>query len=489
MFRRAGQHSGPSERIGSGDGKTIAGAGYVQRVVIVIIDTCALHGDVYAERPWASTLFAAAAEREDLAVWIPSVVVEELVREFPERLKDLIRGVTGLRHDASAFGWDMPSLPDADAEIEAYRPRLEERLREVGVRIAPPPERAGLIAEWVAQRRQPIPGDGAGVVDAQIWLTAAEAAETGEVALISDNSSDFSDPEDLSRAHEVLQQDLESWGISPARIEIFPRILEFNERYITPSVEATEQAHALLAHPDSRRMLLSEIESAVAWTPLDVENWDLGAADIEEATLGTFDVGALRLIRADPGTKGLSLTLEAYGAATVDLGMFRLDALGLPEDSAIIVDDWDWNEWNVSAHTEVEASVLLEALYTDEDFAVSVEEVAPIEEVQLLELLDAWLEQGGEAALDVVAESFDVAGEQEARAVQTRAVEKFYFKDGDLFLRAEFTVDYANPVDEEDRELSAENVAEHVVDLRVESPDLENLECDEVTWVEDAFPT
>lgn len=135
------------------------------------------------------------------------------------------------------------------------------------------------------------------------------------------------------------------------------------------------------------------------------------------------------------------------------------------------------------------ASVLLEALYADEDFAISVEEVAPIEEVQLLELLDAWLEQGGEAALDVVAESFDVAGEQEARAVQTRAVEKFYFKDGDLFLRAEFTLDYANPVDEEDQELSAKNVAEHVVDLRVESPDLENLECGEVTWVEDVFPT
>jgi PIN domain len=457
--------------------------------VIVILDTCSLHGDVYAERPLASTLFATAAEQEDLDVWIPSVVVEELVRKFPERLKELIQGVKGLRHDASAFGWDMPSLPDADAEVEAYRGRLEGHLRDAGVRIASPPARAGLVAEWVAQRRQPIPGDGSGVVDAQIWLTAAEAAETGEVALISDNSSDFSDPEELSRPHEVLRGDLESWGISPARIEIFPRILEFNERYITPSLEATELAKALLADPDSRRMLLSEIESAVAWTPLDVENWDFGAADIEEATLGTFDIGALRLIRADPGAKGLSLTLEAYGAATVDLGMFRADALGLPEDSPIIVDDWDWNEWNVSAHTEVAGSVLLEVLHSDEDFAISVDEVAQIGELQLLELLDAWLDRGGEAAFDVVAESFDVSGQQEARAVQSRAVEKFYFKDGDLFLRAEFTVDYANPVDEEDRELSAENVAEHIVDLRIEAPDLEDMQCGDVTWVEHAFPT
>ncbi len=457
--------------------------------LIVILDTCALHGDVYAERPLASTLFDAAAEREDLDIWIPSVVVDELVRGFPERLKDLIRGVKGLRHDASAFGWDLPSLPDADAEVEAYRRRLEERLREAGVRIAPPPERAGLIAEWVAQRRQPIPGDGSGAVDAQIWLTAAEAAETGRVALISGNSSDFSDPEDTSSPHKVLRQDLESWGISPAQIEIFPRILEFNERHITPSVEATEQARALLAQADSRRALLSEIESAVAWSPLDVEDWDLGAPDIEEATLGALDIGTLRLVRADPGAKGLSLTLEAYGTATVDLGMFRPDALGLSEDSPIVVDDWDWNEWNVSAHTEVEASVLLEVLYANKDFAVSVDEVSQIEEVQLLELLDAWLDRGGEVAFDVVAESFDVSGQQEARAVQSQAVEKFYFKDGNLYLRAEFTVDYANPVDEEDRELSAENITEHVVDLRIEAPDLENMECGEVTWVEEAFPT
>ncbi len=455
--------------------------------MIAILDTCSLHGDVYAERQWAGTLFA--AERDDLEVWVPSVVIEELVRKFPNRLKDLARDVKGLRHDASAFGWDLPVLPDVEAETAAYRGRIEQRLRGAGVRIATAPDRTGLIAEWVAQRRQPIPGDGLGAVDAQIWLTAAEAAEADKVALITSNSRDFCDPDDLAKPHPVLRADLESWGISPARIEIFPRILDFNERHIVPSAEATNEAQRLLADTGGRAALVREIESVVAWFPLEVEDWELGATHLEEATLSAFDIGALRLVRADPGAKGLSLTLEAYGTATLDLGLFKPDAYGLPDDSPIVVDDWDWNEWNVSAHAEVEASLLIEVLYADDDFAVSIAEIAQIGEEQLVDLLDGWLEAGGDAARDTVAESFDVSGEQEARSVRPSAVEKFYFKEGALFLRAEFSIDYANPVDEEDRELSAENVAEHLVDLRIEAPDLENMTCGEVSWVEGIFPT
>lgn len=455
--------------------------------MIVVLDTNALYGDVYAEKQWATTLFAAADAQEGLDVWVPSVVVEELVRQFPERLTELIREVRALRQDAFALGWNMPPLPDFEAEVSAYRKKVEKRFTAAGVRIAPPPKEAGLIAEWVAQRRKPIPADGSGAVDAQIWLTVAEAASKDEVAFISSNSQDFCDPDDRSALHEVLLGDLDSWSI-PARIEVFPRILEFNEQHIEPSLQATSQAKKLLAEDVTQGQLVREIESAISWFPLEAEDWDLGVSHIEEATLAAFDVGALRLVRADPGPRGLSLTLEAYGTATLDLGLYRPDAYELDADSPVVVDDWDWNEWNVSAHAEIVGALLLEVLSADAVFSVSVDELQQVNADEVLALLESWTEREGNAALEVVAESFDVAGEQKAVAVNPREVEKFYFKDGALYLRARFSIDYANPVDEEDRELSAENVAEHVLDLRVEEPNLEDCESGEITWVGQAFP-
>jgi hypothetical protein len=455
--------------------------------VIVVLDTNALWGDVYAEKQWAETLFRAAAEREDLQVWVPSVVVEELVRQFPDRMTELVGAAKKMRNDASALGWSLPPLPDTDASIAGYRDRLEERLRSPGIRLAEPPERAGLIAEWVALRRQPIPGDGTGTVDAQVWLTAAQAAADGHVALITNNHTDFCDPDNHSRLHETLRGDLDGWGIAESRIELFPRILDFNLRHVMPSLEATEAARGLLANSDSQGRLVSEIETAVSWFPLEAEEWPLGA-EVDDATLEVFDVGALRLVRADPGPRGLSMTIEVYGTATLDLGLMKQDAYGLVEGSPIVVNDWDWNEWMVSAQAEVEGSMLVEVLYDEADFSVSIDALEPLDNDQVLGLLESWAEANGEAACDVVAEAFDVSGQQEARAANPKTVEKFYFKEDALYVRAEFTVDYANPVDDEDLYMSAENVTDHVLDLRVESPDLENGECGEVTSVEQAFP-
>src|SRR4029079_14897362 len=145
-------------------------------------------------------------------------------------------------------------------------------------------------------------------------------------------------------------------------------------------------------------------------------------------------------------------------------------------------------EWMVSAQAEAEGSMLVEVLHAEEDFSVSVDALEPLDNDQILDFLASWAEADGEAACDVVAETFDVAGQQEARAANPKAVEKFYFKDGDLYVRAEFVVDYANPVDGEDRYMSAENVTDYVVYLQIESPDFRNGQHGEVICVEQAIP-
>jgi hypothetical protein len=135
--------------------------------MIVVLDTNALWGDVYAAKQWAETLFATAAQRDDLEVWVPSVVVEELVRQFPDRMRELEGAGKKLRNDAFALGWNLPPLPETDTRIAEYRGRLEDRLRSPAIRIAPPPERA---------RTDRGVGRPAPTANSRRWVTSVEHA-------------------------------------------------------------------------------------------------------------------------------------------------------------------------------------------------------------------------------------------------------------------------------------------------------------------------
>jgi hypothetical protein len=87
----------------------------------------------------------------------------------------------------------------------------------------------------------------------------------------------------------------------------------------------------------------------------------------------------------------------------------------------------------------------------------------------VLQLLEDYAQQRPDELLQLIKRDFDDPGSQEARRVWPRAVEKADLRNGTLNVRVEFEVTYANPVDEQDGDLAAENVTEHVEDLSIEA--------------------
>jgi PIN domain-containing protein len=458
--------------------------------MIVVLDSTTLHSDVYAERALTQALLAAAGER--YRVWVPTVVIAEIVRQLPGRVEEARRLIGDARHDLQALGLDVPVLPDEE-EIARQRQRLLDNLDEDGVEVAPPPDNAGKIAEWVAERREPIPGDGAGTVDAQVWLTAVQAAVEADgepVYLITDNISDFADPQDKKRLHPTLCADLEERGLDADAVIRLGHVVEFIKDHVEPDEEATGTARALLAHGQRSAELAKEIEAAIPWFPLDLEDeWARAfEAEMDEGNLVAFDVGSMHLIRADAGSRGAVATIEAYGDATLDLGLFKYEASGLEEGGDVDIEQFDWNESMSRASAVRPARFLVEVLIDKGGPAVSVEDVQPILDEDVCELLEQWAGKSSQEALELVAAEFDVGGEQEATHVWPRSVEKFELRGGAIFARVEFGVDYANPVDESDTELSAENVAETVIDLKIEDVDFEQDSVGEVSTAPNFFP-
>jgi hypothetical protein len=87
----------------------------------------------------------------------------------------------------------------------------------------------------------------------------------------------------------------------------------------------------------------------------------------------------------------------------------------------------------------------------------------------VLQMVEDYAQKEPDELLQLVKREFDEPGVQEVRKAWPKAVEKADLREGVLNVRVRFEVTYANPVDEQDGELIAENVAEHVEDLSIEA--------------------
>lgn len=380
--------------------------------MIIVLDTNALHGDVYAEGQDATTLFEACATGvlEHVEIWTPRGVVEEMVRQFPARIQRMRVVLGAIDHDLFGFGLQRPTVPSADAaSVENYRKRLEARLAGPGRKIADHPPDIGRAIEWAAQHRHPVsakepprppknepdlrqferpkPTPITGVVDGAIWLTAMHAVSLGEsVALVTSNTKDFADRTNKVRLHPVLRQDLEEAGLNPDNVELHASIAAFNRVYVAPHAEATAAAQAFLDHGETLEIVKNEIADAAEWFPYELDaRWDL-RTPIDDSTLAVFEPEALHLVRADPAGDGFYMRIEARGLAHFDVGIHKGDAdNALDEDFSIY--DWDFNESMVAGTITLPAQLIVDARVSTSGAAerevdgrmllVSIEDVQP----------------------------------------------------------------------------------------------------------------
>jgi hypothetical protein len=368
---------------------------------IVILDTNALHGDVYLVGPGITTLFAASDEDllERVEIWTPQGVVEELVRQFPERVARMKKVLGAIGHDLASFGIDV-ELPDRDARaLATYRDFLVERLTGPRRKVVGHPRESGKVIEWAAAHRLPIktqeeanpplrgepdlrhfakpkPRPIFGVVDAAIWLTVIEAAQRTRVALITNNSKDFSDPVDASKPCARLGEDLEIVGVNPGKVEILARPTDFNRRYVRPVAEAKQMVEGFLSSEGRLEALKAEISDSSEWFAASLDEGLGAGVEIDDVSLQSFDVETINLLRADPAVAGVWATLEVNGEGRVDLGIRKGEAIHLPADSPITVYDWNWNESMVAAEAELPVWALVEGhLDQDGEFGISIEEI------------------------------------------------------------------------------------------------------------------
>lgn len=357
--------------------------------VIIVFDTTVLHRDVHASRTLMRDVLRGAAAG-DWTVVVPGVVVEEAVRQYPDRLKASIRAVrrdlSTHRSDLQALGLPVPEFPllDDDALIAAYEADMRATLSGDGCEIADAPGETELVGEWAATRRSPFKEDGRGVADAFVWLTVIERATEDEVILVSANSRDFGDPDDPTKLAPALLEDLDDRGIAAERVRRVDTIHQLLVELRTPAQQALEAARAILEDPARKAALIAAISFQASWTlgRFDaIEDWNLGVP-VEEFSLRAFDSGSLELESADLLDGRLVMFLAAEGQGSFEFFVEKSEIIHAPDDSPVEVYDDDWNERYVWADATISARAHLDvrsdiAAAKSDDFEVSIEDLEP----------------------------------------------------------------------------------------------------------------
>lgn len=352
----------------------------------IVFDTTVLFSDVHASRRLMKDVLRGAAAG-DWQVVVPGVVIDEAVRQYPERLKkaytDVERVIDKQKTNLRSLGLGMPEVPqiDLDALVATYERDLRATLSQQGCAIADAPSETELVGSWAATRRKPFKESGAGISDAFVWLTVLDQAEDDEVIFVSANTDDFADGADKTKLAPELLDDLERRGIDEEAVKRVDNIHQLLVELLTPEVQALNRARAILGDPGKRAHLVAQISLQSSWTPSQwdsVSDWNLGV-EVEDFTLMAFDVDDLDLQSAEENADGsLTMLLVGTGTGSFDFFVEKTEMLYAPDESPAQAYDWDWNDWYVWAQASLQATAEIDVRTQDDDeFETSIESLEP----------------------------------------------------------------------------------------------------------------
>lgn len=315
--------------------------------VQVVIDTNALEGDRYAQRPVADAAWRGAAAG-DFQLVVPEAVVGELVKHFPtalqETLDELAAALKKRRRELHTFGIQAPEPPAIDVEVlcAGYEAALRARCSESGCRVEPTPDLGPALA-WAIVRRKPFDSSGHGLPDAAIWLTVLDLAVNDDVILVTNNSKDFGKPGQL---RPELRKDLADRGVPEERVQVVEDLFALQREIVVPAAEASARIVRLLEDPTGGPRLTERLVDAVRQSNVEVRVVDF-EFDLDQApTIGDLEVDGFTVLDAqDLGGDEILVRLTARGDVLLELVVWRADYVEA-EFEGVTLDPFD-----ADAHT------------------------------------------------------------------------------------------------------------------------------------------
>jgi hypothetical protein len=315
--------------------------------VRVVVDTNAFYSDLRLRGPLR--VLVDATRRGEITLVVPEVVVREVLKRFRERYLDDVRKWNRAVRALAELGVDdlearrLPDVEDALIEYEAY---LRTRLHDAGALVPLIPTVGhDEVLDRAIHRRKPFKESGAGYQDALIWATVLEEAESGDVALVTENTADFGQLEDNEwRLADELLEDVEALEEGSSRVTLYTSLRDFIATALPPQEDDDlTEIRGLLIEDDAARQVLEtviedDLERGVHWFAGDL----LRVAEVEDARIENASVEAIDVVDVYEFEEEseLYVRLRARVAADVSFDLSMRDAYELTREERSLISTW-----------------------------------------------------------------------------------------------------------------------------------------------------
>jgi predicted nucleic acid-binding protein len=186
-------------------------------------------------------------KRGKATVVVPEVVILETAAHWRRNAEQAVSKFGAASRSLGQFAPELREFDLAEAAA-AYETWLRSEFASKRVKIVGHPDVPhDVLVRAAIERRKPFSESGRGYRDALLWQTALKLADENKVALVTNNSSDFSDNKVTLAAS--LREDLVSAGLGVDRIAWYATPRDLTKVLVDPLNAIIELAKARLEDP------------------------------------------------------------------------------------------------------------------------------------------------------------------------------------------------------------------------------------------------
>ncbi len=337
----------------------------------IILDTNVITKD-YSLQGGRILKLSDAAKKLGYEVFIPEVVVDEIIHQYREELQEAhhryLKGVRSL----GRMGFEVKTATEDDfieKSIEDKEKKYLKRLNELGIKVLPyPSTKHNDIVKKELFGKKPFANSQKGYRDSLIWETVLEQLVPvkdllydTQVLFLSSNTHDFAAKD--NSLHPDLIEDFTDKGFMECAVELVADIDMFFNETINGELEELET----IANTLKNKHKFNRVNLDVEFRSLLYDEYVMGDVLLQEDEDGGSlfpqmyenpsvqdvnlkSINAVYVHRLQDGTAIVDCEIEAV--ADFDFCLFKGDYALLDDDSPITILDRDWNEHYSLATTQ-----------------------------------------------------------------------------------------------------------------------------------------
>lgn len=334
----------------------------------VVLDSNIIIADFWLESTNFKLLFE-SVKKGEVKVYLPEVVLDEVVSKFGKRLEDSKRKIESELKTFKKLSWKEQENPITasiiDGSVAEYQKHLRKVVKGNSIEIIKYPKiNHKFLANKAINKLKPFNRNEKGYRDCLIWenvkglLTEIESAVSQpELVFISNNYKDFATNE--YELHPDLVDELNDEAFDSESVIVYPSLSEFNDKQTKLFFVQSKSFEKKLIQKelwdfDLHAVIVDYLFENYVGSDLHHYHADFGEEQNEPTVSSIYEdfnekITSVKKLNATDYLVDVEIEVNSVIDFFIDKG----DYWSLNPDNNISIQDSDWNKWVMLAETEI----------------------------------------------------------------------------------------------------------------------------------------